>query len=162
MMNDNSARSWWTLIGAVSAAIAVGTGAYAAHGLPELLQDFYGDTKKEWHGEEILAWKKYLADFKTAAEYQMYHALGLIALGSLRSVRCRKSTKVAGWSLLLGTIMFSGSLYVLALTHWTWLGMIVTPIGGILFIVGWVAFAFAVCPCSSKSCSTADTTESGM
>lgn len=165
-MIDNpagSGRSWWTVLGATLAGLAVVTGAFAAHGLPEHLQTLYGSEVKDVFGEMVPAWKKYLGDFKTAAEYQMYHALGLIVLGLLGRVRCTKSVAVAGWSLLLGTFLFSGSLYVLVLTKQTWLGMI-TPIGGVLFIVGWVAFAFAVCPCSSKSCPTerADATESGM
>lgn len=160
MMNDKSARSWWAVIGATLAGLAVVTGAFGAHGLPEHLQSLYGTEIKDVFGE-IPAWKKYLGDFKTAAEYQMYHALGLIALGLLSRARCSKSVSVAGWSLLLGTLLFSGSLYTLVLTKQTWLGMI-TPIGGVLFIVGWVAFALAVCPCSSKSCPTADMTESGM
>ena len=151
-------RSWWTVIGASLAALAVITGAFGAHGLPGYLQVIYEGEVKEVFGESIPAWKKYLGDFKTAAEYQMYHAIGLIALGLLSGVRCRKSVAVAGWSLLLGTALFSGSLYVLVLSKQTWLGMI-TPIGGLLFIVGWVAFACAVCPCASRSCP-ADAAES--
>lgn len=154
-MNENPAagRSWWAVVGATLAGLAVVTGAFGAHGLPEYLQTLYEGEVREVFGESIPSWKKYLGDFQTAAEYQMYHGLGLVALGLLSGVRCRKSVVLAGWSLLLGTFLFSGSLYVLVLTKQTWLGMI-TPIGGILFIVGWVAFAFAVCPCSSGSCPT--------
>ncbi len=142
------------VIGATSAAIAVVTGAFGAHGLPGYLQTLYEGEFRLVFGEQIPAWKKYLADFKTGAEYQMYHALGLILLGLLSGAKCTRSGKIAGWSLLLGTILFSGSLYALVLTKQTWMGMIFTPIGGVLFIVGWVAFAIAVCPCSRGSCPT--------
>ena len=155
-MNEQSpaaGRSWWTVTGATLAGLAVVTGAFAAHGLPEYLQILYEGETKVVHGEEILSWKKYLADFKTAAEYQMYHALGLIALGLLTGVRCTRSRQAAGWLLLMGTALFSGSLYALVLTKQTWLGMI-TAIGGVVFLLGWAAFAFAVCPCSSGSCPT--------
>ncbi len=137
------------------AGVAVVTGAFGAHGLPAWLQDIYGSQTKMVHGEEVLAWKKYLGDFQTAAEYQMYHALGLVALGLATNLRCTKSRSIAAWSLLLGTLLFSGSLYVLVLTGQTWLGMI-TPIGGLLFIVGWLAFAFAVCPCGGGTCPVSD------
>lgn len=140
-------------IGATLAGLAVVTGAFGAHGLPEYLQTLYEGEFKDVFGESIPAWKKYLGDFQTAAEYQMYHALGLIALGLLSGARCAKSVSVAGWSLLLGTILFSGSLYALVFTKQTWLGMI-TPFGGVLFIIGWIAFACAVCPCSASSCPT--------
>lgn len=152
---NSSTRSWWSVVGAVLAGVAVVTGAFGAHGLPAWLQDIYGSQTKMVHGEEVLAWKKYLGDFQTAAEYQMYHALGLVALGLATNLRCTKSRSIAAWSLLLGTLLFSGSLYVLVLTGQTWLGMI-TPIGGLLFIVGWLAFAFAVCPCGGGTCPVSD------
>ena len=155
-MNERSTPvqlSWWTVIGATLAGLAVVTGAFGAHGLPGHLQHSYGDQLKEVHGEQVLAWKKYLGDFKTADEYQMYHAIGLMLVGFLTRPRCERSRRIAGWSLLLGTLLFSGSLYTLVLTGQTWLGAI-TPIGGVLFIVGWFSLAYAGCPCGIHACST--------
>jgi len=133
----------WIRTGAVLAGIAVITGAFAAHGLHDYLLDLYGDKTKTIMGEEIPAAHKYLADFKTAAEYQMYHALGIIAVGLLPGSLSSRSRDVAGWSFLLGIVLFSGSLYALVLTGITKLGMI-TPLGGTLFIIGWVALAMSV------------------
>ncbi len=77
--------------------------------------------------------RKYLADFRTAAEYQMTHALGMIAVGILAMRRKCRALNVAGWSFFVGTILFSGSLYVLVLSGVRALGAI-TPFGGVLFI----------------------------
>jgi uncharacterized membrane protein YgdD (TMEM256/DUF423 family) len=158
-MSPVSQRSWWFVIGAVLGGLAVVTGAFAAHGLPAYLQLLYeGDPARVVHGEEVLAWKKYLGDFQTAAEYQMYHAGALCLVGLLRTPKCERSRRGAGWSFLLGTILFSGSLYALVLTKQTWLGAI-TPIGGVLLIVGWCALAYAGCPAGdactgAEECST--------
>jgi uncharacterized membrane protein YgdD (TMEM256/DUF423 family) len=140
-----SQRSWWFVIGAILGGLAVVTGAFGAHGLPAHLQVLYGGEMKQLNGEEVVAWKKYLGDFKTAAEYQMYHAAALCLVGLLRTPKCERSRRIAGCSFLLGTILFSGSLYALVLSKQTWLGAI-TPIGGVLFIVGWFALAYAACP----------------
>ena len=148
-----SGRSGWAVTGAVLAGLAVVTGAFAAHGLGPALQDLYGTQTRTVNGEEVLAWKKYLADFGTAAEYQMYHGIGLLILGMISNVKCLRARAVAAWSFFLGTLLFSGSLYVLVLTGHRWLGMI-TPIGGLLFIVGWFSLAFLVCPCGTGGCHT--------
>jgi uncharacterized membrane protein YgdD (TMEM256/DUF423 family) len=144
-------RSWWTVTGALIAGLAVVTGAFGAHGLPDTLQKLYGTDVRTVSGEEVLAWKKYLADFKTAAEYQMYHGLALVALGLMTSVKCRRAQNIAGWFFLLGTLLFSGSLYLLVLTGQRWLGAI-TPIGGLFFIFGWCSLAYTGCPCG-KGCA---------
>jgi uncharacterized membrane protein YgdD (TMEM256/DUF423 family) len=108
-------------------------GAFGAHGLKERLESL-GQT----------------ANFQTAAHYHMYCALALVAVGLL-SLPDRASaavpalrlwTAVAGWSFLLGSLIFSGSLYILAVTGLRWLGAI-TPIGGVAMLVGWVALALA-------------------
>ena len=93
-------------------------------------------------GLTVPATFKYLRDFKTAADYHMYHALGLVALGIAASLQTevRKSHRVAAWCFVLGIALFSGSLYVLVVSGLRWLGAI-TPIGGSLMIVGWIAFA---------------------
>lgn len=144
-------RSWWTVIGALLAGVAVITGAFGAHGLPDFLQDLYGTETRNVAGEEILAWKKYLADFRTAADYQMYHGLALVALGVMTNFKCGRARGVAAWFFVLGTVLFSGSLYVLVLTGQRWLGM-VTPFGGMFFIFGWCSLAYTACPCGEKSC----------
>jgi uncharacterized membrane protein YgdD (TMEM256/DUF423 family) len=111
--------------GAVLAGTAVVTGAFAAHGLrgrvpPDLL-----------------------AVFETGARYQMYHGLALIA-AALATQRFPGARLVPVWWLFLaGTLVFSGSLYLLALTGVSGFGA-VTPIGGVLLIAGWAAFAVGV------------------
>jgi uncharacterized membrane protein YgdD (TMEM256/DUF423 family) len=145
MPAQSPSRSWWLVTGAILGGLAVVTGAFAAHGLPDYLLVLYEGETRELAGETVLAWKKYLADFQTAAEYQIYHALALVVVGLLTCPKCRRARHVAGWSFLLGTILFSGSLYALVLTRQRWLGAI-TPIGGVLFIVGWFSLAYAGCP----------------
>jgi uncharacterized membrane protein YgdD (TMEM256/DUF423 family) len=146
MTPSTSQRSWWFVIGAVLGGLAVVTGAFGAHGLPSYLQVLYEGELKQLHGEEIHAWKKYLGDFQTAAEYQMYHAAALCLVGLLRTPKCERSRRIAGGSFLLGTLLFSGSLYAMVLTKQTWLGATLTPLGGVLLIVGWFALAYAACP----------------
>ena len=148
-----SGRSWWAVSGAILAGLAVVTGAFAAHGLPPVLQEIYGTQTRTVNGEEVLAWQKYLGDFATASEYQMYHGLGLLILGVATSVKCTRARAFAAWSMFLGTLLFSGSLYILVLTGQRWLGAI-TPLGGVLFIVGWLSLAYAVCPCGQEGCAS--------
>ena len=106
------------LIGALLAALGILAGSFGAHGLRNML------------GPEALGW------WQTGVEYQMWQALGLVAIGAARLPRIRLSV----WLLALGTLIFSGSLYLLALTGARWLGM-VTPVGGVLMIAGWVCFS---------------------
>lgn len=106
--------------GAINAAIAVAAGAFAAHGLRERLE------------------ARSLDIFETAARYHMYHALAMI----LCAVVATSGAKTAGWILQGGIVVFSGSLYALALTDVKVLGAI-TPIGGLAFLVGWVWLAIS-------------------
>jgi uncharacterized membrane protein YgdD (TMEM256/DUF423 family) len=133
----------WLPIGAILGGLGVAAGAFAAHGLDKTFAEKYRDAPpKIVAGREMPASWKYLQDFKTGAEYQMYHALALVAVGlAVRGGRSRL-LDVAGWSFLLGIVLFSGSLYVLTLTGQTRWGM-VTPFGGLLFLVGWAALAWA-------------------
>jgi uncharacterized membrane protein YgdD (TMEM256/DUF423 family) len=134
----------WLPIGAILGGLAVATGAFAAHGLDKMFADKYRDAPpKMVAGREVPASWKYLQDFKTGAEYQMYHALALVAVGLVARSGRTRALDVAGWSFLFGIVLFSGSLYVLTLTGETRWGM-VTPFGGLLFLVGWAALAFAV------------------
>lgn len=117
----------FALIGAVSAFTAVAAGAFGAHGLRSRVT------------------AELLAVFETAARYQMYHALALFAVAWLagRSPVPSLPAELAGWLFVIGTLVFSGSLYAMALTGHRWLGAI-TPLGGIAFLAGWVCLAWAV------------------
>jgi len=114
----------FALAGALSAFIAVAAGAFGAHALrariaPDLL-----------------------AVFETGARYQMYHALALLAVAWASNHWPGVPVRAAGWLFIGGTVLFSGSLYLLALTGARWLGAI-TPLGGLLFLAGWVALLIA-------------------
>lgn len=137
-----SMQSRWTMIGAILAGLAVAAGAFAAHGLDRVFTEQYAGKTRIVAGETVPLARKFLGDFKTGAEYQMYHALGLLAVGALAARRPSRAASLAGWSFLLGIVLFSGSLYVLTLTGVTKWGM-VTPFGGVAFLVGWVALAIA-------------------
>ena len=106
-------------IGALSALMSVAAGAFGAHALRARLSP------------------EYLAVFETAARYQMYHALGLLAVAWAVARWPGPLAQWAGWLFLAGTVLFSGSLYALALTGARWLGAI-TPLGGIAFLAGWL------------------------
>lgn len=114
-----AARSTLIALGALNAAIAVGAGAFGAHGLRERLEP------------------RALEIFETAARYQMYHALAIVLCGVLAT----RGATTAGWILQAGIIVFSGSLYALALTGVKGLGAI-TPLGGLAFLVGWLYLAW--------------------
>lgn len=111
------------LIGAASGFLGVAAGAFGAHALKARLTE------------------DMLAIFETAARYQMYHALALVLLGILSTVRPAPAFTGAGWAWTIGTILFSGSLYALALSGIRVLGAI-TPLGGLGFLVGWVLLAW--------------------
>jgi uncharacterized membrane protein YgdD (TMEM256/DUF423 family) len=114
-------------LGALSGFIAVAAGAFGAHALRERLAASNIDT------------------FQTGAQYQMYHALALVGVGILLgrfSVDGSGWLTAAGWLFVGGSVLFSGSLYLLAITDMRWLGAI-TPFGGVAFLVGWVAVAIA-------------------
>ncbi len=149
--NDVCGKTWsWVQTGAVLAGLAVALGAFGAHGLDGVLAKKYAGQTRVVAGEEVPASRKYMADFKTAAEYQMTHALGIIAVGLLLRFQCTHILGAAGWCMLWGTVLFSGSLYALVLTGVTKLGMI-TPIGGVLFLVGWTLLAIG----GARACSPA-------
>src|SRR6056297_3634036 len=117
MSDSISAARCWIATGAALAGLAVVTGAFAAHGLDDYVIKKFADVPpKTIAGEQFAASWKYLQDFKTAAEYQMYHALGVLAVGLLSLKERRTSLQVAGWSFLVGILLFSGSLYLLVIT----------------------------------------------
>ncbi len=113
-------------IGALSALSAVAAGAFGAHALRERL------------GADLLA------TFETGARYQMYHALALfvVAWAAGRWTGAVPQTQWAGWLFVVGTVLFSGSLYALALTGVRAWGA-VTPIGGVAWLAGWALLAWA-------------------
>ena len=115
-------------IGALSGFVAVALGAFGAHSLRERLS------------------AEMLQVFQTGVTYQMYHALALIGVGILLarfSVDGSTWLTASGWLFVAGTILFSGSLYLLSLTSTSWLGVI-TPLGGVAFLLGWLALAIGI------------------
>jgi uncharacterized membrane protein YgdD (TMEM256/DUF423 family) len=123
----------WIAIGALVGAVGVALGAFGAHGLDDLL------VTRGYTGDDIM---KRMANHETAVRYQMWHALALVLVGIALGVRPSRWWQAAGWALLLGTLVFSGLLYVLVLAgpNWRWLGAVV-PFGGISMIVGWTLLA---------------------
>jgi len=109
-------------VGSLSALVAVAAGAFGAHALRARLTP------------------ELLAVFETAARYQMYHALGLLAVAWATSRSPGALPVWAGWLFVAGTVLFSGSLYALALTGIRGLGAI-TPLGGVAFLAGWICLA---------------------
>ena len=113
------------IAGAIFMALAVALGAFGAHALKKVLTP------------------EMLTIYHTGVEYQFYHALGLLIIGV---IGFQVKSRYIGWAAILitiGIILFSGSLYVLALTGIKGLGAI-TPIGGVSFIAGWIFLAVAV------------------
>jgi uncharacterized membrane protein YgdD (TMEM256/DUF423 family) len=117
-------RSGWIALGAVNAALAVAAGAFAAHGLRDRLD------------------ARSLEVFETASRYHMYHALAIVAAGLVASSALR-GAQIAAWIFQIGIVLFSGSLYALALTGVKGLGA-VTPLGGLAFLAGWLWLAWSV------------------
>ncbi len=115
----------FAVLGAISGFIAVACGAFGAHALKARLTT-----------DQLQIWE-------TAARYQMYHALALVAVGLLASQSASPWAARAGWGFTLGTLLFSGSLYALALSGIRVLGA-VTPFGGVAFLAGWIMFALAL------------------
>jgi uncharacterized membrane protein YgdD (TMEM256/DUF423 family) len=84
-----------------------------------------------------------LAVFDTAVRYQMYHALALLAVGLMHQFSHHRFLRFAGWCFIGGVLLFSGSLYAMALSGIRWLG-IITPFGGISFLAGWIFLFLSV------------------
>ena len=112
-------------LGAVSALAAVAAGAFGAHALRAHLAP------------------DQLAAFETGARYQMYHALALLLVAWAVTRWPAPPVRAAGWLFVAGTVLFSGSLYVLALTGARAFGA-VTPAGGVCFLAGWGSLALGI------------------
>ena len=115
----------YLMIGAISGCLVVVMGAFGAHALKEILDEY---------GKSI---------YNKAVLYHMFHSIALLILGLINKIQPELSLSISGLSFLFGIILFSGSLYILAITGIKPLGMI-TPIGGVLFIIGWVLLVLKV------------------
>lgn len=111
------------MIGAIVAGIGVAAGAFGAHGLRPILSE------------------KMMAVFETGVRYHLVHALAMLIAGLSASWFQQKIFLKAGWSFLIGIFLFSGSLFTMALTDMRALGML-TPLGGLAFIIGWGCLAW--------------------
>ena len=112
-------------LGSINAALAVILGAFGAHALKARLSP------------------EMLSVYHTASQYQFYHALGMLLVAALASqLNNSGALRLSGFLMLAGVVLFSGSLYLLAVTGVTWLGAI-TPLGGLAFIAAWVVLAYA-------------------
>ncbi|MEE8267458.1 MAG: DUF423 domain-containing protein [Gemmatimonadales bacterium] len=112
-------------VGSTSAFLAVAAGAFGAHALRDRLDD------------------SLLAVFETGVRYQMYHALALLAVAWVMDRWGGGLVVWSGWLFVAGTVVFSGSLYLLALTGQRLFGA-VTPLGGVAFLAGWVALLVGI------------------
>ena len=113
------------IAGSISAFLGVALGAFAAHGLKTKLSP------------------EMFNIFEVGVRYHMYHALALLAVAWASTRWPGGSITAAGWLFLAGTIIFSGSLYLLSLTGLRWLGAI-TPIGGLAFLLGWLFLTWGI------------------
>lgn len=130
-MQTAEAQKLFLIVGALLAGLAVALGAFGAHGLKKIAD---ADT---------------LAIYQTGVQYQMYHALALIAVGILAERLTGAPINWAGFLFMAGIVCFSGSLYLISSLKTmnkavpTLVG-IITPVGGLLFILGWVMLVFAL------------------
>ena len=129
------AEKWITVVGALLAAAGVGLGAFGAHGLEDQLRQL---------GHEASLAKR-LAWFDTAVRYQLYHAMGMLVIAALSAGAPSGWHRAAAGLFVVGVALFSGSLYAMTFAGDAWrkLGM-VTPLGGLALIVGWILLAVAV------------------
>ena len=119
------AAKLFVILGALAAALGVALGAFGAHAL-----------KARLSAEMLAVWQ-------TAVQYHLWHALGLIAIGLLaQHLPASGPVRLAGWLMLAGIALFSGSLYLLAVSGVRWLGAI-TPFGGACLIAAWLVLAYA-------------------
>lgn len=108
------------MVAALYGASGVLLGAFGAHGLRERVA-----------AEKLASWQ-------TAVHYQLFHSVALLGLALYASAPGARSIAIPGWLFALGMLGFSGSIYLLVLVGWRWLGP-VTPLGGLLLIAGWLS-----------------------
>ena len=116
---------FWLVAASIFGLLSVALGAFGAHSLKNVLDDY---------GRSV---------YEKAVLYQMFHTMALFVVGLLQYFQKQTSFSVAGWGFFVGIVLFSGSLYLLAVTGVKWLGAI-TPIGGIAFLFGWLGLALAI------------------
>jgi uncharacterized membrane protein YgdD (TMEM256/DUF423 family) len=126
-MNEiNLTAKLFLLLGSANAMLAVIFGAFGAHALKARIDE------------------SLLKVFHTGVEYHFYHALGLVLIGIIAlNIPVNTWLKSSGWMMFIGIMLFSGSLYLLSILNLRWLGMI-TPVGGLLFILAWLSLSIAV------------------
>lgn len=119
-------NKFFLITGALTMGLAVALGAFGAHGLKNKLS------------------QEMLAVFETGVQYHFYHGIGLLIIGLLAHYMPNSAMlEWSGWLMVFGIIIFSGSLYFLAISGLRWIGAI-TPIGGLCFIASWIFLALAV------------------
>ena len=109
---------FWLISAGIFGFLSVALGAFGAHSLKNILDNY---------GKSI---------YEKAVLYQMFHTMALFAVGLLQHFQKETSFSMAGWGFFIGIVLFSGSLYLLAMTGIKWLGAI-TPVGGVAFLFGW-------------------------
>ena len=109
---------FWLISAGIFGFLSVAFGAFGTHSLKNILDDY---------GRSI---------YEKAVLYQMFHTMALFAVGLMQHFSKEISFSAAGWGFFIGIILFSGSLYLLAITGMKWLGA-VTPFGGVAFLFGW-------------------------
>lgn len=122
----NTLARLFLLLGGINAAMVVVLGAFGAHALKVRLSP------------------EMMTIYQTGIQYHLFHALGLLAVGLAAAwIHPSASLRWSGWLMLIGIVLFSGSLYVLSLSGHRWLGA-VTPFGGAAFIAAWILFCIGV------------------
>lgn len=116
---------FWLVAAGIFGFLSVALGAFGAHSLKNILDDY---------GRSV---------YEKAVLYQMFHTMALFAVGLMQHFNKETSFSVAGWGFFVGIVLFSGSLYLLAVTGVKWLGAI-TPFGGVSFLFGWCWLAWAL------------------
>jgi len=109
---------FWLISAGIFGFLSVGLGAFGAHALKTVLDEY---------GKSI---------YEKAVLYQMFHTIALFVVGILQHLVKDASFSIAGWGFLIGILLFSGSLYLVAVTGIKWFGVI-TPFGGVAFLFGW-------------------------
>ena len=114
---------FWLVAASIFGLLSVALGAFGAHSLKNVLDDY---------GRSV---------YEKAVLYQMFHTMALFAVGLMQHLDKETSFSMAGWGFFIGIVLFSGSLYFLAVTGMKWVGAI-TPVGGVAFLFGWVCLAW--------------------
>jgi uncharacterized membrane protein YgdD (TMEM256/DUF423 family) len=116
---------FWLISASISGFLSVALGAVGAHALKNVLDEY---------GKSV---------YEKAVHYQMFHTIALFAVGILQHLFKNTTFSVAGFGFWIGIVLFSGSLYLLAISGLKWLGVI-TPIGGLALLFGWLWLALTL------------------